>query len=127
MEEKRFIYFHKHAIDRYAQRLNHIYGNNISENGDWVNLPKLENEIMRKGVFYQDPKHGPGSFYCVVNNLTVYKGDIMPDGTLKIVTTYPYKKELRSLLVKLERIHIPQIEQFRQDLEARIRGAAAAA
>jgi 8-oxo-dGTP pyrophosphatase MutT (NUDIX family) len=106
--------------------MDNVNGSNISDDG-WVDDKALEKEIVLKGTFYKDPDYPDqeDGFYCVVNKLTVYKGHIMEDGSMRITTVYPYTPKIKGLLLKLPKIEIPAIQKVRDDLEATLKGKSA--
>jgi hypothetical protein len=106
--------------------MDNVNGSNISEDG-WVDDKALEKEIVLKGTFYKDPDYPDqkDGFYCIVNKLTVYKGHIMEDGSMRITTVYPYTPKIKGLILKLPKIEIPAIQKVRDDLEATLKGKSA--
>jgi len=117
------VKFSEHVFDCYRGRMSNIHGNRIDKETGRVDAPQLEKEILRKGVFYEDEKaKKPNSFYCVVNNLTVYRGRIDESGNLLITITYAFSKNHRGLFAKLPKLNIPAVQKWREDLETRIYG-----
>jgi len=100
------IYFSKHALERYAERMNKIDHTNIEhddiEERDLVKKGKLKKEIIRRGKFKKDKTRENG-FYCIVGNLKVYAGYQYRDDLI-ITTCFPYKKSMGKFYKTLDTI-----------------------
>lgn len=106
------IKFKKRVLERYGQEFGKIDSGKIKDidlnevpDDKPVVIEKLEKEIRRLGVWYEDAE---GSLYCIVSNLKVYRGrydprfdDIVIDGCR------PYNKEVKKWLGRMERWKLP--------------------
>lgn len=121
MKPEDIVKFSQHAVDRYSERMKKIHGSRIKEYGV-VDEATLRREILRRGDFYHDKKsRSPNAFYCIVNNLTVYTGQLNEDGSIYITTAYEYSKSFQGLLTRFEKIEAPStVKKWREDLEARL-------
>jgi hypothetical protein len=114
------ILFHRHAVQRYNERIKEA---EVNGGDKWYGNPELEKEILMKGSFFENPERPGNGFYCIVKNTTVYAGFVDSDGTLRVLTTYPYRQSMRGYIVKLGKLDLGVVREFREDLEARIEAA----
>jgi hypothetical protein len=88
---------------------------------DWLNEYKnyrevrvATNEIVTKlktkGIWYESDeyKNPEVSYYCIMNNLTVYCGILIEDdNTILLTTFYPYTQRIKRRWAGWDRYHFP--------------------
>jgi len=102
------IYFTKHSLERYVERLDEIDLNALrktSLENNRIKNDSLEREIKRAGVFYDMGNRG---IICIVNNLKAYVVDLTHDG-LVILTTLTCHRYLLHQTKIAERVNIKDV------------------